>query len=258
MSYNVICAIAKNENPYINDWVNWHLNLGFDKIYLYDNNDPWVEFVGDFIEQKDKVEIFDVRGKKEQALQIKCYNEFYNTHSFDWCAFLDIDEFLVLNKWTNIQEFVSDPIFETCQAIRLNWHVYGDDDLIERDMNVPVYEAFTRKLNHGYNTHGKEIIRGGIENIWIESTHWAEVNGKLLSQIMPDGLPTMGKVGGLRDCKEAWVNHYMTKSLSEFITQKLGRGDAVFVNREINMGYYWNLNRQTPEKIKWLKEMYNI
>ena len=96
--FNVICAIAKNENLYINDWVNWHLDLGFDKIYLYDNNDIDTQYVGDFIEQKDKVEIFDIRGKHETGLQIKCYNEFYNSHLFDWCAFIDIDEFIVLSK----------------------------------------------------------------------------------------------------------------------------------------------------------------
>ena len=60
---NVICAIAKNENDYINDWVNWHLNLGFDRIYLYDNNELETPYVGDFIEQKDKVEIIDIRGR---------------------------------------------------------------------------------------------------------------------------------------------------------------------------------------------------
>ena len=250
----VICAVAKNENPYINDWVNWHLNLGFDKIYLYDNNDLSTEFVGNFIDQKDKVEIIDIRGKKEKILQIKCFNEFYNSHTFDWCAFLDIDEYIVLNKWSNIQEFVSDDIFKNAQAIRLNWHMYGDDDLIERDMSIPVYEVFKTQLNHYYNYHGKEIIRGGIENIWIESTHWAEVQGKLLYQIMPDGRETYGKVNGLRNCNEAYINHYMTKSLSEFVNQKLNRGDAVFVDRKIDMGYYWELNRKTPEKLRWLDE----
>ena len=48
MTY-AICAIAKNENNYINDWVNWHINIGFDHIYLYDNNDINMPFVGDFI-----------------------------------------------------------------------------------------------------------------------------------------------------------------------------------------------------------------
>lgn len=33
-----ICTIVKNENHYIRNWVSYHLRLGFDTIYLYDNN----------------------------------------------------------------------------------------------------------------------------------------------------------------------------------------------------------------------------
>lgn len=34
-----ICCIAKDENWYVNDWIGYHLALGFDHVYLYDNND---------------------------------------------------------------------------------------------------------------------------------------------------------------------------------------------------------------------------
>ena len=36
----VVCAMAKNEHLYIKDWVNHYLRIGFDKIYIYDNDDP--------------------------------------------------------------------------------------------------------------------------------------------------------------------------------------------------------------------------
>ena len=34
-----IVAIAKNEEKYIADWAIYHFNLGFDKIFVIDNND---------------------------------------------------------------------------------------------------------------------------------------------------------------------------------------------------------------------------
>jgi hypothetical protein len=34
-----IIAIARQENLYINEWVNYHLNLGVDNIIVCDNND---------------------------------------------------------------------------------------------------------------------------------------------------------------------------------------------------------------------------
>ena len=44
----------------------------------------------------------------------------------------------------------------------------------------------------------------------------------------------------------------MTKSLSEFVNQKLKRTDAVFGDK-ILLNYYWRINKKTPEKIEWLK-----
>ena len=46
-----------------------------------------------------------------------------------------------------------------------------------------------------------------------------------------------------------FLNHYMTKSLSEFVKQKIGRGDAVFGKRQIKMDYYWRINKKTKKKI---------
>ena len=35
--YLSVCAIAKNEGPYFKEWIEWHLNHGVDKFYIYDN-----------------------------------------------------------------------------------------------------------------------------------------------------------------------------------------------------------------------------
>ena len=62
----VLCAMAKNEHLYINDFVNHYLKLGFDKIYIYDNDEPNQKYIGDFIDNKDKVEIVDIRGQRKE------------------------------------------------------------------------------------------------------------------------------------------------------------------------------------------------
>ena len=35
--YSAIVLLIKNENRYLKEWLDWHLNLGFDKVYIYDN-----------------------------------------------------------------------------------------------------------------------------------------------------------------------------------------------------------------------------
>jgi hypothetical protein len=32
-----ICLIIKDENDYINEWLDWHLKVGFEHFYIYDN-----------------------------------------------------------------------------------------------------------------------------------------------------------------------------------------------------------------------------
>lgn len=35
--YLAICAISKDEGPYLKEWVEWHLKQGVEKFYIYDN-----------------------------------------------------------------------------------------------------------------------------------------------------------------------------------------------------------------------------
>lgn len=48
---SAICSIARNENEYLDEWVTYHLNLGFDHIFIYDNNNPDDCSLPQFIEQ---------------------------------------------------------------------------------------------------------------------------------------------------------------------------------------------------------------
>ena len=57
------------------------------------------------IKDKSKVEIIDIRGRKEEKLQHHIYTDFYNTHKFEWVFFCDIDEYLF--GIDNIKDFLS-------------------------------------------------------------------------------------------------------------------------------------------------------
>ena len=36
--YNTsICLICKDENPYINEWLEYHIGIGINHFYIYDN-----------------------------------------------------------------------------------------------------------------------------------------------------------------------------------------------------------------------------
>ena len=39
--FAVVCAIALNEEPYIDEWINYNRVLGFSHIYIYDNSENY-------------------------------------------------------------------------------------------------------------------------------------------------------------------------------------------------------------------------
>ena len=261
----VVCAMAKNEQLYIKDWVKHYLKIGFDKIYIYDNDDPSSPYIGDFIEKKHRVEIIDIRGQAKPGLQHEVYTNFYNTHEFDWCLFCDIDEYLV--GVNNVHLWLEQWYLRNAKQIRIKWRLFGDDNLITRDMRVPVYKAFTKEVKHSMNrdliTKGnlekqaKSFIRGGMKDIIIQSPHFGSIRRRdnVIPSILPSGRPTWSKVAINEDYSREFIylNHYMTKSLSEFVDQKLNRNDAVF-NFNLKLDYYWRINEKTPQKLEWLKE----
>ena len=137
-----VCAIGKNENLYIREWVEYYKNLGINKIFLYDNNDingeRFEEVINDYI-TIGFVEISNWRGKvkttknhEEQlngkTLQGQAYKDCYynNYRNYDWIAFFDIDEFLSIDyKYNNISEFLND--FNDYDGIKVQWRMYGDN-----------------------------------------------------------------------------------------------------------------------------------
>ena len=261
----IICAMAKNEHLYINDWVNHYVKLGFDKIYIYDNDNIESPYIGDYIENKDNVEIIDVRGIVKQKLQQECYTRFYNEHEFDWVFYCDIDEFLF--GVDNIKTFLENFKDLSIGQVRVKWKLIGDDGFIERDMSKPVYDIFKHSPKITYernlkcigdlNNQGKSFVRGGLENVVVTSPHFASFYERknVIPSCLPSGNPCNSGITIRENYtkEKVYLYHYMTKSLSEFVKQKLKRTDAVFGDN-INLNYYWRINKKTPEKIEWLKK----
>lgn len=266
----VLCCLAKNEHLYINDFVKWYVNLGFDTIYIYDNDELDTKPIKECIDETlmNHVVIKNIRGFKREHLQHDIYTGFYAKYGkeFDWVLYCDVDEFLF--GVDNIKDFLSDSKFNNIPQIRVKWKLFGDDDLIERDMSIPVYKALKqevyetlgRSLSHKGNLElqGKAFVRGNLPNVIVRSPHFASrgYRDNILKSCLPSGKPCKSGIVIREDySKESvFLHHYMTKTLSEFVNQKMNRTDAVFSDIRIKLDYYWRVNKKTDEKLKWLKE----
>ena len=136
-----LCAIVKNENLYIREFIEHYKKIGYNKIFLYDNNDKNGENIEEFIKEyinNGFVEIieFHERSSREKP-QFEAYKDCYLKYNklYDWLSFYDVDEFLVINKkYRFIQDFLNDKIFQKCQNIKINWLWYYDKNTLYEEI----------------------------------------------------------------------------------------------------------------------------
>ena len=130
-----LCVIGKKENKYAKEFVEYYKSIGFNHIFIYDNNDKEGENFEEVLSEdisKNFVSINNYRsyrGEKDQPqfeAYIDCYEK--NSKNYEWLAFYDFDEFLYLKNYKTIQEFLEEEKFNNCSNIKINWMMYGDND----------------------------------------------------------------------------------------------------------------------------------
>ena len=258
-----LCVMAKREKNYIVEFVDYYKKLGVSKIFIYDNNDVDGERYNTILEKyiNDKfVEIFDYRGLfKPQA---NAYNECYtkNKYEFNWFVFYDIDEYLYFTNFTNINDFLSQPQFENCSSILINWKYYGDNDKLYYEPK-PLKERFTKPYNFSERAKrdillygaAKTIARGGGNITWAHFPHF--LNDSKMCNALGHFVE---KPLSPPDHSVAYIKHYATKSLEEYLQKaKRGRSDLkVVFNEEYwkdKFRYYFEVNNKTKEKLDYIK-----
>lgn len=217
MKVALVC-IAKNEDNYIQEWIDYNLKLGFDHIFIYKNN--W-EYESD----NEKITVIDFPG---EVMQLKSYNNFIanNSEIYDWAAFFDVDEFLVLKKHSSIKDFLQD--YSKYYSVAINWVLFGDNELskIEND-NYKMIERFTKR-QLGVNHHVKTITRVK-KNINYVSPHHANIGW-----VSPEGEIGNGPFNYKGKDEIAQINHYFSKTKEEFL-KKISRGRSdTRIFRKIN------------------------
>lgn len=258
-----ICTLGKRENRYIREFIDHYNKYGVDKIFLYDNNnideERFETLISDYIEN-NFVEIFNYRGKI--APQFKIYDECYknNNKIYDWIIFYDIDEFIYLQNYSNIKDFLSKNIFNNCKSIYLNCIRHTDNDLLYYD-NRTLVERFP-EINWNSKMYTvKTILRGNLKGIIFKTTHWldrriegCDINGET---ILPNEYKKLINNINTSIIKKNHIDHYCFKSTEEFIN-KLNKTDGVFGdNNKIRMhkiNLYFSYNKLTLDKINYIEE----
>ncbi len=214
-----IGAIMKDEGPYLKEWLDFHILVGINKFFLYDNGstDNTSEILKPYIDSG----IVEYHYFPGAAMQHSAYIDIINNHTNDtrWLALIDLDEFLVPVEQDTVTDFLHTLPQKFAQLV-VTWVIYGSSGHKTKPDGL-VIENFKHRAK---NTFGVKSIVNPRLLVCYNNLHanfvagWTiDNNGKKLGYINQSKNPPA--YNKLR------LNHYYTKSYEEYIA-RLNRGSA--------------------------------
>lgn len=162
-----ICAIFKDEAPFLKEWLEYHEMIGVEHFYLYNNNseDNYIEILQPYI-NKGNVTLIDF---PYNHAQMKAYQDFYIKYRNEtqWVSFLDIDEFFVPIKANNLNEWIKS--YEKYPVILIYWKMFGTTGLMKHDWSKLVIEQYHVSWDALYHC-GKCLINTDYNIVRFDST----------------------------------------------------------------------------------------
>lgn len=219
-----VVAMARNEAPYLLEWIAYHRILGFQQITIYDNesNDASAEILLPL----SRAGIINARfWPSRNNKQNKAYRHAVRRMRslVEWCLFVDLDEFLLLEPGLTLDDIL--PKEPDVSAVAFPWRMYGSGGLRNRDTRLTI-ERFTMAgaQNSGMT---KSIVR--LRDLVQVEIHLprkikgrvVDVLGRTVANTHASGLSWIVDGGPAR------INHYFNRSREEF-EFKLARGRGAF------------------------------
>jgi hypothetical protein len=217
MKYSAICVMCKDDEKALIENIQYHLLLGFDHIIVYDNNS--VTPLSNQLYFLPNVTI-NTWSDNSHGSQCRCYTKCLNQYRkyFNWIAFIDTDEFIVLNKENNIKDFLKR--YENYGGVGINWKCFGSsghnniqDSIIDSYVHCPNINSYDRHIKSIVNTN-KAIgsinphCFSYIDNYYCVNEHKQKIENAFNDPPSYD---------------YAQINHYIVRSREDF-ELKLKRG----------------------------------
>ena len=249
-----VAAIVKNELADLREWIAFHLAVGVSHFLIADNesHDGTREYLA-LLESLGLVTLLEVPTVGDEKPQLGAYRELLARcpDELDLLAFIDADEYLLplegeagppsLLPW--LARLFAD---ESVGALALNWACFGSSGARFRGEGL-VIERFVQRAPRTFRTnrHYKSIVRPERVTAFLNPHHVALAHGHYVNgkgqPLEPleerPGLSRRVVWGGAR------VNHYIIKSVEEFLLGKSVRGSAATPGYQKGRDYFQRFDR---------------
>lgn len=214
-----IMTVIRNEHHYLKEWLDYHLNLGFDKIVLLEdyNSDSHEDIVQKCV-YPEKVLLLH-QGYLRGNRQIQYLNRQLKRVKNTYCAFIDVDEF--------IQGDYKSLIINNNPYL-IKGKCYGANKLIHQPQSYKAFkDDYKGLMEYDVPNKGYKIFAYVKDGFKISNIH-----GSLVMQKIP--------------VKDLWYDHYFTKSFTEWMNRLIN----------ISKGIRYGVNHANLEEFfKWNPEL---
>ena len=196
----ILSTLVKNEDAYIKQWIDFHLRLGITRFIIYDNSDSGTltHVLNDYVENQQVLLIqwnvpylLPNSGISGQTTQ-----QNHSIYAFNQCKYIglfDIDEYINMQRHTNIHTFLEDmiqlysiPIKKIGSFTMKNKFFYNPYNLDENHfLNISNCDVITHDANEKNFVIPQNVITFSVHRI------------------------TYGKPMFLLDEKHVFFNHYV-------------------------------------------------
>ncbi len=128
----VFSAVARGEAPYVEEWVLYHLFIGVDLIYLYDNEvEPTYHRM---FKCNPRVHVIHLLSGKEERMGIQMLAQVHFMtnwkHKHTWAMLPNVDEFLVMKHYVDVKDLVREHISVETPGIDVQWLMIGHNNQV--------------------------------------------------------------------------------------------------------------------------------
>ena len=225
----IVCAIIKDEQRFLKEWIDWNISIGFDALYLCEdlNSSSHEAITKDYenvvlLKYNDEMARYESGGGSyRQMAYYKWFIDHYNDDA-DWCAFIDVDEFIHIDNNEKIKDLLSD--YDEFNGLYLYWKFYGaDGKILAPSGNVQDNYKEEKEFDKDNGWRFKSIMNFRRDKK-MSSVHCVD-NGVNTWKIKTKRIKTYHK---------AHIKHYFTKSWEDWCFRMIERGDIYKSHRKVD------------------------
>ena len=224
-----ICAIIRNREEWIEEWISFHHLAGFTKFYvgLHKCSDGTEQKLVE-LSHKYKIKIFHVQDRVGGSPQTFFYNFIQNevAYEVDWMAFIDSDEYLFSPEQKVLQSLFDEFLEKNVYALAVHWACFGSSNFISEPSGL-IIENYRYRApdNFPVNKHIKSVVYQRVPGlISFNNPHLVSADFQVFDEVLrPINTPISPYNPSFSSLR---INHYLCQSKEYFEKIKKFSGNA--------------------------------